>query len=174
VRILIADREGVFRFGIKKLFGVEDELRVVAQAENAEQAKAATEAFQPDLVYVQADIVEDAPGNLVALLRRLCPKARFIMTGSVFSKAQVSHYIKSGALGVVLKSDPPEVFVKSARKVMNNEMWLDERRLDAILGDPQKAPKYRLRPADTLTRREKTVLAYLTQGWRHKDIAWYL
>ena len=32
IRVLIADREGIFRFGLKELFAVEDDLRVVAQA----------------------------------------------------------------------------------------------------------------------------------------------
>jgi DNA-binding NarL/FixJ family response regulator len=35
IRVLIADREGIFRFGLKKLFAVEDDLRVVAQAQSA-------------------------------------------------------------------------------------------------------------------------------------------
>ncbi len=174
VRILIADREEVFRLGVKKLFGVEDDLRVIAQAETAEQVKVATQGFNPDLVYVQADLVEEAPGNLVALLRRLCPKTQIIVTGSAFRDDQASRYLKSGASGIVLKSDPPEVFVKSARKVMKKELWLDKRRFATALGDSQTGPRLPLRPADTLTHREKAVLAYLTQGCRNRDIAHYL
>ncbi len=37
IRILIADREGVFRLGLKKLFALEDDLRVVAQADDGLQ-----------------------------------------------------------------------------------------------------------------------------------------
>lgn len=174
VRILIADREGIFRLGVKKLFGVEDNLRVIAEAENAEQVKVATQALNPDLIYVQADLAEEAPGNLVALLRRLCPKTRIIVTGSAFRDDQASRYIKSGASGLVLKSDPPEVFVKSARKVMKEELWLDKRRFAAALENSQTEPRFPLRPAVTLTHREKTVLAYLTQGCRNRAIARYL
>jgi len=37
IRVLIADREGIFRFGLKELFAVEDDVRVVAQAHSPAQ-----------------------------------------------------------------------------------------------------------------------------------------
>ncbi len=55
IRILIADHEAVFRLGLKKLFGVEDDLRVVAQAQDAAQAVVLAKEFRPDLVFVQAE-----------------------------------------------------------------------------------------------------------------------
>ena len=48
--ILIADREAVFRFGLMKLFGLEDDLRVVAQAENSGQVFSLAKAFRPNLI----------------------------------------------------------------------------------------------------------------------------
>lgn len=174
VRILVADREGVFRLGIKKLFAVEDDLRVVAQAQSPEQVKSTTHAFKPDLVYLQADILEHNKGDLLATLRRLSPLTRIIVTASDFSNEQASRYVKSGASGLVLKSDPPEAFVKSARKVMKQETWLPKPRFEAALEGTPGNPKSPLRPAETLTHREKTVLAFLMQGCRNRDIARYL
>ena len=59
IRILIAEREGVFRLGLKKLFAVEDDLRVVAQAENAAQVVGLAEKFNPDLFFIQAEIADE-------------------------------------------------------------------------------------------------------------------
>ena len=59
LRILIADEETVFCFGLTKLLGLEDDLRVVAQAENGEQLLTLAETCKPDLVFVQTEIVRE-------------------------------------------------------------------------------------------------------------------
>ena len=46
-RILLADRERVFCYGLKKLFGVEDDLRVVAEADDLNQVLSLSAAFKP-------------------------------------------------------------------------------------------------------------------------------
>ena len=78
VRILIADREGVFRLGLKKLFALEDDLRVVAQAENAGQVAGLAEKFNPDIYFIQSDIADEDSG---ALLRQLRPTLELVTSG---------------------------------------------------------------------------------------------
>lgn len=173
-RILIADREGVFRLGVKRLFGVEDDLRVVAQAENARQLKAAIKSFRPDLLFVQAEIVQEEPDDLLAVVRRQSPHTQTVVTGSAFSDDRVAQYVKAGASGVILKSEPPELFVKCARKVMNKGTWIPKPQVAAAVSRTQGDQPQPPRPAETLTRREKSVLAYLMQGCRNREIARYL
>ena len=55
IRVLIADQEGVFRLGLKKLFGLEDDLRVVAQAQGAAQVVVLAKEFRPDVVFFLTD-----------------------------------------------------------------------------------------------------------------------
>ena len=64
-KILVADREGIFRLGLKRLFSVEDDLRVVAQAENASQVLAMIDSFRPDLLIIQQEIVAEGDHNLL-------------------------------------------------------------------------------------------------------------
>jgi DNA-binding NarL/FixJ family response regulator len=45
IRVLVADPEGIFRLGLKKLFAVEDDVRVVGEAENARELLARAETF---------------------------------------------------------------------------------------------------------------------------------
>ena len=76
IRVLIADREGVFRFGLKKLFAVEDDLRVVAQAQSASQLIELTKSLRPHLYFIQAEIITEAGGNLIEDIRREAPKCK--------------------------------------------------------------------------------------------------
>lgn len=172
IRILIADREGVFRVGLKKLFGVEDDLRVIAHTEDRIQAVALAKRFRPDVLYLQREILAEDPGDVMAQIRRVSPRSKIVVTASALGEDEALRYVKGGASGAILKSADPALFVKSARKVMDNELWLPKRqvvRMAKLLED--SAPQ---RPVDTLTRREKTIISYLVQGWRNREIAQHL
>jgi two-component system, NarL family, nitrate/nitrite response regulator NarL len=82
--------------------------------------------------------------------------------------------IQAGALGVILKSTEPSLFVKCARQVAEDEIWLPEKQ-EVQTGDHVAARAVpSTRPRDTLTHREKTVISYLMQGWRNREIAQHL
>jgi len=170
IRILIADREEVFRIGLRRLFGAEEDLRVVAQAENSEQVARLSTQFKPDLLFVQAEIAAEGLGDLVVQLRQASPSCKIVITASDMPEEQALRYTKTGASGVILKSVGPHLFVKCARKVMESEVWLPKRqvaKMAEILRSTQERPR---RPADTLTGRERTIISYLIQGWRNREI----
>ena len=131
-------------------------------------------AFKPDLLYVQAEIAEEGKGDLLPRVRSLLPRAKMIVTGAKLSDEDTSRYLKGGAAGVIAKSAQPALFVKSARKVMDNELWLPKSqvaRLAQLLEGARERPR---RPAETLTRQEKIVITYLMQGCRNREIARHL
>jgi len=171
VRILVADDGGVFRLGLKRLFGVEDDLRVVAEADQASQVLELTKKFKPDLLYLQAEMLGQDPANFIKQLHHEWPGGRAIVITSGPDRDGSDHYVKAGARGVILKSVSPEAFVESARKVMDNEVWAPKQQ--AAEPTTALAPEER-RPADTLTRREKSVVSCLVQGWHNREIATHL
>ena len=173
IRILIADREGVFRFGLKKLFGLEDDLRVVAQAETSNQVLDMAQAFKPDVVFVQQEIVaEGGAGEVIlARLHEVSPGSKIVITASLVTDADARRHLQAGAASVILKSLDPLLFAKCARRVIANEVWLLGQEGVQVSPAPEDRPSRRLRPVDTLTQREKTVISYLTQGWRNREIA---
>jgi DNA-binding NarL/FixJ family response regulator len=63
------------------------------------------------------------------------------------------------------------MFVKAARKVMRNELWLPEQHSAHAASPLKGGPGVPLRPVDTLTRREKSIIACLVQGWRNRQVA---
>jgi two-component system, NarL family, nitrate/nitrite response regulator NarL len=170
IRILVADREEVFRIGLGRLFGAEDDLRVVAQAEDSGQVARLAAQFKPDLLFVQAEIAAEGLGDLVVQVRQASPSSKIVITASDITEDQALRYTKAGASGVILKSVGPHLFVRCARKVMDSEVWLPKRqvaRMAEILRSTQEKPR---RPADTLTGRERMIISYLIQGWRNREI----
>lgn len=171
IRILVADREGVFRLGLKKVLGVEDDLRVVAQAENAVQTVGLAGKFHPDLLFVQAEIAGELRGDLLARVWRASPRSKIMITASALAEDEALRYVKTGAAGVIPKTAEPEVFVKSVRKVMDNKICLPKRQFARMANLQDVVLPRPARPAETLTRREKTIISHLMQGLRNREIA---
>lgn len=170
IRILIADREQIFRLGLKNIFAGEDDLRVVAHAQEAGELARAVEQFKPGIVFVQAEILGANPTESLLDLRRSSPESKIVITASELDEKQTLTCMKCGASGVILKSTDPALFVKCARKVAEGELWLPKKQVAqmARLVDESQGGT---RPADTLTGREKTVISYLVQGLRNREIA---
>ena len=176
IRVLIADREGIFRLGLKKLFAVEDDLRVVAQAHAASELLELAKSLRPNLFFIQAEIIGEAGGNLLADLQRLVPKCKIVvMSSSPPTDDEGMQYVQMGAVGIILKSVEPSLFVKCARKVVwDNEVWLPQQQVVRLAKSLGATPPRPPRPVETLTHREKTIISYLMQGWRNREIAQHL
>ncbi len=171
IRILIADAEGIFRLGLKKLFGVEDDLRVVAQADQAGQVLGLAKKFKPDVFFLQSGMLGPDPADFMARLRQVWAGGKIIVVTAADAGSESDRYVRGGAAGVVLRSSDPELYVKSARRVMKNELWLPKPLSQPSPRPAKDVPKASLRPVDTLTRRERSIISCLVQGWRNKEIA---
>lgn len=173
-KILIADREGVFRLGLKKLFSVEDDLRVVAQAENSSQLLAMASSFKPDLMIVQDEIALD--GSLMPVQQVHCkwPECKLIVTMGKLSEGEWERFVSEGASGVIARSAPPEAFVENVRAVISGENGIYPEQTTQQQGGISGQGSSHPRPVDTLTPRERTIISCLTQGWRNREIAQHL
>lgn len=171
--ILIADGEGVFRLGLKKLFSVEDDLRVVAQAEDSSQLLAMVTSFRPDLAVVQQELTLNGHGEILPQILKESPDCKVIVTGSRLNDMENERLFRDGASGVIPRSATPEVFVDGVRRVLSGETLRPPRQeQNEEFANGFASP--RTRPVDTLTPREKTIISCLTQGWRNRDIAQHL
>jgi DNA-binding NarL/FixJ family response regulator len=176
IRILIADREGIFRLGLKNLFALEDDLRVVAQADTAARTIDLTKSLRPQLFFIQAEIMAEAGGNLLADVRREAPGCKIVvMSSSTPAEEEGLRFVQLGASGVILKSVEPSLFVKCARKVvLENDVWLPKQQVAQMARFLNTTASRPPRPVDTLTRREKTIISSLMRGWRNREIAEHL
>jgi DNA-binding NarL/FixJ family response regulator len=172
-RVLVADREGIFRLGLKKLFAVEDDLRVVAEAANAEQLQERVRLFQPDVIFVQEEILAQSGANLIGELVRAVRHCKVVVTTSSPGEESGLQHVRNGAAGIILKTVDPSLFVKCARRVKEGETWIPTRQVSRMAKLLEAQP-VNPRPVDTLTRREKTIISYLMQGWRNREISTHL
>ena len=57
IRIILADSQAIYRVGIRKIFALEDDLRVVAQADSLENLRAAVERYPTDIVLLEGSLL---------------------------------------------------------------------------------------------------------------------
>jgi DNA-binding NarL/FixJ family response regulator len=171
IRILLADREEVFRLGVRQLFALEDDLRVVAQAATSEQVVSLAERFRPHVLMVQEEIAAEPPGNFMEEIRRLSARSKVIITASGPKGEMASRYMMAGAAGVISRSATLSRFVSCVRGAMKHKAGPVKATGAAMVKTakyPQKPP---VRPAETLTQREKAVIGCLMHGFPNREIA---
>src|SRR5579862_8431507 len=78
IRIILADSQAIYRVGIRKIFALEDDIRVVAQADSLENLRAAIERFPTDVVLVEGALLTGIP-NAVPELMKIAPQVKMIV-----------------------------------------------------------------------------------------------
>jgi DNA-binding NarL/FixJ family response regulator len=169
IRVLLVDDHAVVREGLRTYLELHDDLEVVGEAADGEQALRAAEALRPDVVLMDLKMpVLDGVGALRALRERL-PGTRAIALTSFTDEDTLLPALQAGAAGYLLKHVQPAELHRAILAAHAGEALLDPlvaaRLLDAI-AQPAGAPA-----PEKLTPREREVLALLARGYANKRIA---
>jgi len=172
IRIVLADGQSIYRVGIRKVFAVEDDIRVVSQAENYAQALSAAAKFSADVMLLECAICPN-PADAISEMLRQSPQLKLVMITADDAHEDTIEYIRRGACGIVSRSISPELLVRCVRKVWVGESWLDKRGITRVF-DAYRAQAAHLVTATNkpkLSEKELLVISGVTQGMRNKEIA---
>src|SRR5215472_509443 len=75
IRVIVADTQAIFRAGLRKIFALEDDIRVVGQSETLSQTLSAAKKFSADILILEAALAEH-PAEAVSDLLRQSPALR--------------------------------------------------------------------------------------------------
>jgi len=172
IRVIVADTQAIFRAGLRKIFALEDDLRVVGQAETMPQTISAIQKFSADILILEAAL-SPTPADAVADLLRQNTKCRLVMVLQEPDQEMTLELFRRGAHGVVSREVEPEMLVDCLRKVAAGEPWLEPR---AVLWVLEAYRTQGLRPAGSrpkvqLTPKESLIVSCVTQGMKNKEIA---
>jgi DNA-binding NarL/FixJ family response regulator len=172
VRVIVADTQAIFRAGLRKIFALEDDIRVVGQAETLVQAQSAVKKFSCDVVIFESALAQN-PVEVVADLLRQNPEVRFVVVTPGADEELTLDLFRRGAHGIVSREVEPELLVECLRKVAAGETWLDTQAVRWVMEAyrNQNTRPAGARPKVQLTPKETLIVSCVTQGMKNKEIA---
>ena len=172
VRVIVADTQAIFRAGLRKVFALEDDIRVVGQAETLAQAQSAVKKFSCDVVIFEAALAPNPVEAVVQLLREN-PQVRVVVVTPGADEELTLDLFRRGVHGIVSREVEPELLVECLRKVAKGETWLDSQGIHWVLEAyrNQNNRPAGSRPKVQLTPKESLIVSCVTQGMKNKEIA---
>jgi DNA-binding NarL/FixJ family response regulator len=172
VRVILADTQAIFRAGLRKVFALEDDIRVVGQAETLVQTQSAVAKFSADVLIFEAALTPNPVEAVVNLLRQN-PSLRVVVVTPGADEDLTLDLFRRGAHGIVSREVEPELLVECLRKVVAGETWLDGTGVRWVLQAyrNQNNRPTGSRPKVQLTPKEMLIVSCVTQGMKNKEIA---
>lgn len=170
--VLIADDEAVVRETISIYVSSAPDMQVVGTAADGRAAVQMAETLRPDIILMDIQMPRVDGVEAVAEVLRLLPRTHVVMITTFTSREAVVPALRAGALGYVLKSDPPERLLSAVREAVAGRTQLSPEALEAVVGHLRESDNRASLPASvTLTARESEVLNHLAEGHSNREIA---
>jgi two-component system, NarL family, nitrate/nitrite response regulator NarL len=171
IRVIVADSQAIFRAGLRKIFALEDDIRVVGQAETLAQTVSAVKKFSADVLLLESAMAA-SPAEVVADLLRQAPQLRIVVVTPT-SDEELTLELFRRAHGILSREVEPELLVDCLRKVAGGESWLDSQGIHWVLEAyrNQNTRPAGARPKVQLTPKETVIVSCVTQGMKNKEIA---
>jgi NarL family two-component system response regulator LiaR len=173
IRVLIADDHGVVREGLRAFLALQDDIEVVAEAADGEEAVDAVQRLAPDVALV--DLVMPGVDGIEAIrrIRALDTATRVVVLTSFVDEDKMLPAVRAGAVGYLLKDVQPQELVGAIRTVHDGGTLLHPTVIEELVREVSRDGE---RPAadNPLTQREREVLALIARGRANKAIAFEL
>jgi DNA-binding NarL/FixJ family response regulator len=172
IRVIVADTQAIFRAGLRKIFALEDDIRVVGQAENYPQTLSAAKKFSTDILIFEAAISPN-PADGVAEILRQSPGCKLVVVTETPDEELTLELFRRGAHAIVSREIEPEMLVECLRKVSQGEPFLETQAVNWVLRAyrTQATRPSGGRPKVQLTPKETLIVSCVTQGMKNKEIA---
>jgi DNA-binding NarL/FixJ family response regulator len=175
IRVALADDQALVRAGFKALLDAQDDIQVVGEADDGDQAVAVARRERPDVVLM--DIRMPGTDGLAATRSivgddRLAD-VRVVMLTTFELDEYVFEAIRSGASGFLVKDTEPVELLRAVRAVARGDALLSPgvtRRLIGAFATQTREP-VRTPALDSLTEREREVMGLVAEGLSNDEIA---
>lgn len=167
IRVLLVDDHAVVRSGLGAVLLSYDDMNLVGEADNGQEAIRLCEKLQPDVVLMDLTMpVMDGVSATMAI-KKQWPRINIIALTSFKEKEMVESALKAGAMSYLLKNISANELVTAIRGAVAGQSRLSPEAAQVLIQDIKEPP------AQTydLTDREKEILSLMVEGLSNTAIA---
>lgn len=168
INVMLVDDHAVVRMGFKMLLEADNDIKVIAEAENGEQAIQRFVEHKPHVVVM--DITMPGIGGMEAIERILAKEssAKILVLSAHEDSVHPKRVLNAGAMGYLTKRSAAEELIKAIRTIASGKKYIEagvaqQMAIQQLSGDQN--------PVDVLSPREFEVFMSLAKGKTTKEIA---
>ena len=169
IRVLVVDDHAIVRRGLRGLLEIVDDIDVVAEAADGEQAVRLAASRAPDVILMDLVMPVMDGINAIREIKAQAPGVEIVALTSFIEEEKVVSALEAGAIGYLLKDADERAVIEAIRAAHDGEVRLD-RAVAALLTERLRR-KPTPPPVEPLTEREREVLRLLGSGLSNKEIA---
>ena len=172
IRVLLADDHHIVREGIRQLLESADDLQIVAQAGDGEEAQTLIEQHRPDVAVLDIQMPKASGIEVTRWVRAHLPEVGVLILTAYDDDPYVMAVLQAGANGYVLKTSNTDELIQAVRDVNEGKSALDPavtRKLMSSIFKRSEKPH-----VESLTDREMDVLRLAAKGFTNKAIGMQL
>jgi two-component system NarL family response regulator len=177
IRVLICDDHELFRRGLLTVLEQEEGMKVVAEAENAEDALEKAAEVVPDVVLmdVRLEVRPTERSGLAATsrIKEIVPSAQVLMLTASDEQADLYDAMKAGAIGYLLKGISAHEIAEAIRSVHSGVSMISPSMASKLVAEFVNVSKQQDEPASattTLSERELEILKLVAKGQSNREI----
>ena len=175
IRILLIDDHALFRSGVHALLQRQSDFEVVAEAADGLEGLKRAKQFRPDVILLDLNMPGLSGIETLKLLVQDVPQTAVVMLTVSEDVDELTHALRAGACGYLLKSIEPDTLANAIRKAAAGQPVIADD-MTAKLVASMRMPKAAPAPApaavpDSLTTREHDIMRELARGASNKEIA---
>lgn len=169
ITVLIADDHPIVRNGIRHELQQHDDIEVIAEVENGDEALRLAQSLQPDVLLLDINM----PGlRAIDVIKGACKQSERtkVLVLSAFGDLEyVLAMLKAGANGYMLKDEDPSTITKGVRTIARGETWLSsEVASNLVFASIRSEQEVGL---SEITVREREVLSLIARGYDNQRIS---
>ncbi len=173
IRILLVDDHAILRAGLRAILNAEEDIEVVDEAGDGEEAVAKAEKLRPDVALM--DISMPVMDGLEATRRiqQSCPEVKVLVLTVHDNEEYLFQVLQAGGSGYVVKKSADTELISAIRAVYRGEAFLSPMATKLVIGGYLNAvgPERTEQHYSNLTSREKEVLKLIADGYTNQEIA---
>ncbi len=167
IRVMLVDDHAVVRSGLKAFLMVFDDMELVGEASNGQEAVHMIERVQPDVILMDL-IMPDMDGAATTIaIRSRWPQVQVVALTSFREDDLVKSALQAGAIGYLLKNVGADDLADAIRAAYAGRPTLAPEAAQVLI----QASRQPAQPGGDLTDREREVLSLLTRGLSNNEIA---